>query len=318
MSVPQPRFCNNFSFAKLPFFIESLRTEKDARVSNNTETNYTIDIGIVGIPFDSGCSFKTGARFGPSAIRTNSCILREYNIAQKCYPFKKKIMDFGDIAANIFDIPTAVKEMETSLDYILTKANKYVILGGDHTISYPSLKAINKKYGKCSLIHFDSHLDTFDNHFGCTLTHGTPFKRAIDDDLLTEHKYHIGLRGGTYSAEDIEKDKNLGFEIIPADYADKNNLSLRQMIQYICEKIKDTNVYVSIDIDVIDPAFAPATGTPEVGGFTSREFLGMIRELKGLNIVGADIVEIAPCYDTQANITSLLGATLCYELLGIM
>jgi agmatinase len=297
------RYANNFSFAKIPFYDEKKEYEK-------------IEVGIIGIPFDSGCSFRTGARFGPSSIRTNSCILREYNIKMNTYPFYKNILDFGDINVTPFNINEAVEVMETNLNNILEKTEKYIILGGDHTISYPSLKAINKKYGKVSIIHFDSHLDTFDDHFGSKVTHGTPFKRAIDENLLNNNKFHIGLRGSTYSDEDLINDKNLGFTIYPCDYIDNN--SIKSMINEIKNKILDTKVYISIDIDVIDPAYAPGTGTPEVGGFTSREFINILRELKGLDIISADIVEVCPSYDNNAQITSLLAATLCYELLSIM
>jgi len=297
------RYANNFSFAKIPFYDEKEEYEK-------------IEVGIIGIPFDSGCSFRTGARFGPSSIRINSCILREYNIKMNTYPFSKNILDFGDINVTPFHINEAVEVMEKNLNNILEKTEKYIILGGDHTISYPSLKAINKKYGNVSIIHFDSHLDTFDDHFGSKITHGTPFKRSVDENLLNENKFHIGLRGSTYSKEDLIHDKNLGFTVYPCDYIDIH--SSYTMINEIKEKIKNTNVYISIDIDVIDPAYAPGTGTPEVGGFSSREFLNIIRLLKGLNIVGTDIVEITPSYDTNANITSLLASTICYELLSIM
>jgi agmatinase len=297
------RYANNFSFAKIPFYDENKKYEK-------------IDIGIIGIPFDSGCSYRCGSRFAPSSIRTNSCILREYNINMDIYPFKKNIIDFGDINATPFNNEEAVRIMELELDKISKKTDKYIILGGDHTISYPSLKTINKKHGKVSIIHFDSHLDTFDDHFGSKITHGTPFKRSVDDNLLNENKFHVGIRGSTYSKEDLVKDKNLGFNIYPCDYID--NHSICSMINEIKEKIGDTKVYISIDIDVIDPAYAPGTGTPEVGGFSSREFINILRMLKGLDIVGADIVEVSPSYDNTANITSLLAASLCYELLSIM
>jgi len=297
------RYANNFSFAKVPFYDEKINYEK-------------IDIGIIGIPFDSGCSYRCGSRFAPSSIRTNSCILREYNIKMDVYPFKKNIIDFADINVTPFNNDEAVKIMEIELDNILKKSDKYIILGGDHTISYPSLKAINKKFGKVSIIHFDSHLDTFDDHFGSKITHGTPFKRSVEENLLNENKFHVGLRGSTYSKEDLINDKNLGFYIYPCDYID--NHSIYSMIKEIKDKIGDTKVYISIDIDVIDPAYAPGTGTPEVGGFSSREFINILRMLKGLDIVGADIVEVSPSYDNNANITSLLAASLCYELLCIL
>lgn len=328
---PRLRYCNNFSFGKQPFCClsksvkhhksdKSDKSNKLKSLRNKSKASYkaSYDVGIVGIPFDSGCSFRPGARFGPSSVRTVSCILREYNISQKCYPFKKKVIDFGDIFATPFDILDAVDHMEKSLINVLKQSNKYIIIGGDHTLSYPSLKAINSKYGKCSLIHFDSHLDTYDDHFGCKITHGTPFKKSVEDDLLLEHRFHVGLRGGTYSEDDLSRDKNLGFKIYPVDYADKKKCTVTEMMEEIVEQVKGTNVYVSIDIDVVDPAFAPGTGTPEVGGFSSREFLAMIRSLSGLNIVGADVVEISPPYDSNANITALLGASICYELLSIM
>lgn len=297
------RYANNFSFGKVPFYNENMIDTK-------------IDIGIVGIPFDSGCSYRCGARFAPSSIRTNSCILREYNMNLDVYPFRKNIVDFADIEVSPFNNNNAIKIMENGLNDILEKTDKYIILGGDHTISYPSLKAINKKYGKVSIIHFDSHLDTFDSHFGSKITHGTPFKRVVEEELLNNNKFHVGIRGGTYSKEDLVNDKNLGFYIYPCNDIDNNMIS--NMITEIREKIKDSYVYISIDIDVIDPAFAPGTGTPEVGGFSSREFIGIIRKLNGLNIIGADIVEVSPSYDNNSQITSLLACNICYELLSIM
>lgn len=298
------RYANNFSFAKIPFY------------NSDDETKELASIGIVGIPFDAGCSYRTGARFGPSAIRTNSCILREYNIAMQTYPFEKGVFDFGDINCTPFDITKSVEQMEEGLDDVLTKTKKYICLGGDHTISYPSLKSMYKKHGPVSIIHFDSHLDTFDCHFGSAVTHGTPFKRAYDDGLLNSNKFHVGLRGGTYSEKDLENDKNLGFKIYPCDAID--DMGIPTIIKQMRDQIGDSKVYISVDIDCIDPAFAPGTGTPEVGGFTSREFLRMIRSLKGLNIVGADIVEVSPSYDNQAEITALLAGTICYELMTIM
>lgn len=297
------RYANNFSFGKIPFYNENIY-------------NKEIDIGIVGIPFDSGCSYRCGARFAPSSIRTNSCILREYNINLDVYPFKKNIVDFSDLDIPPFNNEEAIKIMENGLNDILEKAKKYIILGGDHTISYPSLKAINKKYGKVSIIHFDSHLDTFDSHFGSKITHGTPFKRSVEDQLLNDNRFHIGIRGGTYSKEDLVNDKNLGFHIYPCNDIDNNIIC--NIIKEIKDKIQNSYVYISIDIDVIDPAFAPGTGTPEVGGFSSREFISMIRKLNGLNIIGADIVEVSPSYDNNAQITSLLASNICYELLSIM
>ena len=300
----QLRYANNFSYAKVPFYDPNKPSNK-------------INIGIVGIPFDSGCSFRTGARFGPSEIRKVSCILREYNISMNDYPFENKdVVDFGDINVTPFDITKAVDTMYKELCCLLNISDKYIILGGDHTISYPSLKALHNKHGQISLIHFDAHLDTYDTHFECSMTHGTPFKRAVNDGLLNGNKFHIGLRGGTYSKDDLINDKNLGFSVYPADEIMEFNIN--NVIKEIKEQIGTSKVYVSIDIDVVDPAFAPGTGTPEVGGFSSRELLKMIRSLKGLNIVGADIVEVSPQYDNVAQTTAMLASTLCYELLTLM
>jgi agmatinase len=296
------RYANNFTFAKVPFY--------------DPDSEIRPEIGIVGIPFDAGSSYRTGQRFGPSAIRTNSCILREYNPAIQTYPFHKGICDFGDINCTPFDIASAIDQIEVELDSVLMKVDKYILLGGDHTISYPSLKAMHKKHGPVSIIHFDSHLDTFDCHFGFPLTHGTPFKRAVDDGFLGDNKFHIGVRGSTYSAEDLVNDRNLGFTVYSCDMVD--DIGISDLMKRIKDQIGDSKVYISIDIDVIDPAFAPGTGTPEVGGFLSREFLRMIRCMKGMNIIGADIVEVSPSYDNQAQTTALLAGSICFELLSIL
>lgn len=301
------RYANNHSFAKLPTY---------QQISQIVDPKQ-IDVGIVGIPFDSGCSFRTGSRFAPSEIRKVSCILREYNIKMQDYPFKNQnIVDFLDLNITPFSIDQAIDDMYVGFTNVLKIANKYIILGGDHTLSYPSLKAIHSKHGKVCLLHFDAHLDTCDTHFGCKFTHGTPFKRAFDDDLLSNKKFHVGLRGGTYSEEDLSADHNLEFKIYPADIF--NDTNCENIMREICDTNGTEKVYVSIDIDVIDPAFAPATGTPEVGGFSSREFLKMLRCLRGLNIVGADIVEVLPAYDNQAQTTAMIASTICYELLTLI
>lgn len=306
-TTAQLRYSNNFSFAKVPFTLA-----KD----NHPDTSQIV--GIVGIPFDAGCSFRTGARFGPSEIRKVSCILREYNIAMKDYPFKDhQVIDFGDLNITPFNLELAVDHMRDGLTEILKVADKYIILGGDHTLSYPSLEAIYNKHGKVCLIHFDAHLDTYDTHFGCKVTHGTPFKRAVDNGFLHDYgKFHIGLRGGTYCEEDLVNDKNLGFVVYPADCVTNENLDV--VINEIKNVIGTTKVYISIDIDVADPSIAPGTGTPEMGGFSSKELLSLVRKLKGLNIVGADVVEVCPAYDNSAQTTALLASTLCYELLTLM
>ena len=189
-------------------------------------------------------------------------------------------------------------------------------MGGDHTISYPSLKAINKKFGKVALIHFDSHFDTWDEYFGEKCTHGTPFKRALEEDLIdVDHSMHVGIHGSINDYSDIENDEKLGFKTIFTQEIDE--IGIKKTIEKIKNRVKDKNVYISIDIDVFDPSFAPGTGTPEPGGLYSREMFQILKGIQGLNIIGGDVVEVSPSYD-NGNITSQLAANVIFELLCLL
>ncbi len=296
-----PRFAGLATFARLP------RIDEVAKA----------DIAVVGIPFDAGTSFRPGARFGPSHIRESSRLLRPYNPAQDASPFAlAQVVDAGDIPVNPFSIDEAVDQIETGMDELLAGGTKAVTLGGDHTIAFPILKSLHKIHGPIAVIHFDAHLDTWDTYFGAPITHGTPFRRASEAGYLDlESCLHVGIRGPLYSKTDLSDDKALGFQILSSIDADEKGIP--EMIQRMLARVGDAPVYVSIDIDVLDPAFAPGTGTPEMGGLNSRELLAIIRALDSVNLVGADIVEVSPQYD-HAQITGLAAANLAYELITLM
>ena len=296
-----PRYAGLTTFARLP------RREDVA----------DFDLAVVGIPFDAGVTFRPGARFGPSSIREASRLLRPYNPALASMPFADaQVVDAGDIDCNPFDIVEALGEIETGLRELMAGGRRVLALGGDHTVALPALRAINAEHGPVALIHFDAHLDTWDTYFGAPYTHGTPFRRASEEGLiLKSNSVHVGLRGSLYDPNDLLDDEKLGFTAIHC--RDFDRIGVDGILERITARIGDAPIYVSIDIDVLDPAFAPATGTPEAGGMTSRELLGVLRGLKNSNIVGADIVEVSPAYD-HAAITAVAAANLGYELITMM
>jgi agmatinase len=269
------------------------------------------------VPFDSGVSYRPGARFGPSHIRESSRLLRPYNPALQTEPFgRQQVADAGDLAVNPFDLDDAIRTIESGARALLERAGLVLTLGGDHTIALPLLRAVAARHGPVAVVHFDAHLDTWDTYFGAAYTHGTPFRRAAEEGLLDAGAcMHVGTRGSLYSELDLTEDAGLGFAVIAAPEAD--DLGVRGMAERISERVADRPVYVSVDIDVLDPAHAPGTGTPEAGGLTSRELLGVLRSFASLNLVGADIVEVAPAYD-HAQITGIAAAHVGYELLSAL
>jgi agmatinase len=276
------------------------------------------DIAIVGVPFDGGSSFRPGARFGPAAVREASRLLRPgYHPELDVEPaYERQIVDAGDIACTPYDIARAVREIEEQALPLLGGDKKLISIGGDHTIALPMLRALNKVRGPVALLHFDAHLDTWDVYFDQPVTHGTIFRRAFEEGLFIEEKsMHVGIRGPVYDRDDFLRDHQFGFQIIRC--SDLDVIGVPAAIQRIKDRVGDAPVYVSIDIDVLDPSYAPGTGTPEMGGLHSRELLAILRGLNGINIVGADIVEVAPAYD-HASITALAGATVAFDLLGLM
>ena len=298
-----PRYAGPSTFARLP----ELRDVEEC------------DVAIIGVPFDAGTSYRPGARFGPQSVRQASRQLRtNYHPNYDVEPFKvQQVADAGDIACNPFDIDEAIKQIEKGSTELLQKVGSIVTIGGDHTIALPLLRSINKKVGgPVALDHFDAHLDTWDTYFGAPYTHGTPFRRAREEKLfLDDASMHIGIRGPLYSTYDLKNDRELGFKTIHCDEFQTNTID--QIVKRIKDRIGNNPLYISIDIDVLDPAHAPGTGTPEVAGMTTREILNVLRGLAGSQLVSADVVEVAPAYD-HAELTSTAAATIVYELINII
>ena len=296
-----PRFAGPSTFARLP----ELRDVSHC------------DVAIVGIPFDAGTSYRPGARFGPQAIRQASRHLRtQYHPAYDTEPFaEQQVADAGDIACNPYNIEKAVVEIQKAATELLGKADRIISLGGDHTIALPLLRAVNHYHGPVALVHFDAHLDTWDTYYGAPYTHGTPFRRAAEEKLFLESaSMHVGIRGPLYSREDLKNDEELGFKVIHCDEFQSEGID--HVVKRIRDRVGDNPMYLSIDIDVLDPAHAPGTGTPEIAGMTTRELVGVLRGLAGLNIISADVVEVSPAYD-HAELTSLSAATTVFEITNL-
>ncbi|WP_375504303.1 agmatinase [uncultured Jatrophihabitans sp.] len=295
-----PRYAGLSTFARLP----------------RREDVPSMDVAVLGVPFDTGVSYRPGARFGPAHIRQSSRLLRPYNPAQDVSPFARlQVVDAGDLAVNPFDIQQAIGEIEAGARELSATA-KLLTLGGDHTIVLPLLRAMRAQHGPIAVLHFDAHLDTWDTYFGEPYTHGTPFRRAAEEGLLDpEHCLHVGIRGPLYSERDLPESADLGFAVIHC--TDIETLGVAGTVAALRERLGDRPIYVSVDIDVLDPAFAPGTGTPEAGGMTSRELLSVLRGLAGANVVSADVVEVSPAYD-HAEITGIAAAHVAYELLSVL
>ncbi|WP_342022761.1 agmatinase [Arthrobacter citreus] len=276
------------------------------------------DVAVVGVPFDTGVSFRPGARFGANHVREASRLLRPYNPAQDTSPFENlQVADAGDMAVNPFNINEAIETIqENALDLTKTGA-KLLTLGGDHTIALPLLRAAAERAGQpVALLHFDAHLDTWDSYFGAEYTHGTPFRRAVEEGILdTEAISHVGTRGPLYGKRDLEDDRRFGFGIVTS--SDVFRQGVDEVVAKLRDRIGSRPLYISVDIDVLDPAHAPGTGTPEAGGMTSRELLEILRGMRGLNLVGADVVEVAPAYD-HADITAVAASHVAYDLITLM
>ncbi len=276
------------------------------------------DVAVLGIPFDSGTSYRPGARFGPQAIRQASRHLRtNFHPQYDTEPFRTiQVADAGDVACNPYNIEEAIAQIEQTADELYQQTPSILSLGGDHTIAVPLLRAINKQVGQVALVHFDAHLDTWDTYFGAPYTHGTPFRRAAEENLfIDDASMHVGIRGPLYSRDDLARDAELGFKVVHCD--DLQQHGVDHVVQRIRDRVGDHPLYLSIDIDVLDPAHAPGTGTPEIAGISSRELVGILRGLQGLNLVAGDVVEVAPAYD-HAEITALAAATIAFEMINLI
>jgi len=296
-----PRFAGLATFARLPMAEQVPRW----------------DIAVVGVPFDGGTSYRPGARFGPAAVRQGSRLLRPYNPAQDTLPFElAQVVDAGDIACTPFSTEEAVAQIEEGATRLLEGGGRLVAVGGDHTIALPLLRATAARHGALALVHFDAHLDTWDTYFGQRFTHGTPFRRAWEEGLLSrDRSVHVGLRGPLYAVSDLDEDAGMGFaQVTTDDVADRG---AAEVAREVLERVGDAPVYLSVDIDVLDPAHAPGTGTPEAGGLTSRELLAIVRGLGPARVVGGDVVEVSPAYD-QSEITAVAAAHVLYELVTVM
>ncbi|MEV4312235.1 agmatinase [Actinocrispum sp. NPDC049592] len=296
-----PRFAGPATFARLP----------------RLDQVPSADIAVLGVPFDAGVSYRPGARFAPAAVREASRLLRPYNPALDTAPFEQaQVVDAGDIACNPFNIGEAIGTIQEQATELLNTGARLLTIGGDHTIALPLLRAVAAQHGPVALLHFDAHLDTWDTYFGEPYTHGTPFRRAVEEGILdTSAVSHVGTRGPLYGRADLDEDTRLGFGIVTS--ADVMRQGVDAVVEALRARIGDRPLYVSVDIDVLDPAHAPGTGTPEAGGMTSRELLEILRGLAGSNLVSADVVEVAPAYD-HAELTSIAASHVAYDLITLL
>lgn len=300
-SFETPRFSGVRTFMRLP----------------NTHDLENADAAIVGAPFDTGATFRAGARFGPEGIRSASHLLRRYNPSLGVVIFDHlSVIDYGDVPVVPGFIEASYDKITEGLEPIHRAGVVPIVLGGDHSIALPELRAAAAVHGPLALVQFDSHPDTWDAYFGQKHTHGTPFRRAVEEGLLdTSRSIQVGMRGSIYDEGDWNDAKEMGFDLVPTD--EVRELGIPAVIDRIRERVGDAKTYVSFDVDFVDPAFAPGTGTPEIGGFTSREAQEFVRGLAGIEIVGCDVVEVYPAYD-PAGITALLAANVAHEFLSLI
>lgn len=296
-----PRFAGPATFMRLPAI----------------EPNSSLDVGFIGVPMDIGASNRPGARFGPREIRDESRMLRPFNVSTGADPFNSlSIADIGDVPINTFNLLKSVQIIEDHYDKVIEHDITPLSIGGDHTIVLPILRALKKKYGKVGVVHVDAHADINDEMFGEKIAHGTPFRRAMEEGLIDGDKVvQIGLRGTGYSIDEYDWAKEQGFRVVQAEECWYK--SLAPLMAEVREQMGDHPVYISFDIDGLDPAFAPGTGTAEVGGLTIHQGIEIIRGCKGMNVIGGDLVEVSPPFDTTKN-TSVVGANLLYEMLCVL
>jgi agmatinase len=284
----------------------------------NVQDLENADVAVVGAPFDTGASFRAGARFGPEGIRSVSHLLRPYNPSQDVSIFEHlSVVDFGDVPVVPGYIEESYERIAAGLEEVHRAGVVPIVLGGDHSVALPELRAAAAVHGPLALVQFDSHADTWDAYFGQRYNHGTVFRRAVEEGLLSpEHSIQVGMRGSLYDQGDLEASRELGFELLTTDAVRK--LGIEETVDRIRGRVGEAKAFVSFDVDFVDPAFTPGTGTPEVGGFTSLEALGFVRGLSGIDIVGCDIVEVYPQYDSPAQITALLAATVAFEFMSLL
>ncbi|MBI3475195.1 MAG: agmatinase [Acidobacteria bacterium] len=272
-----------------------------------------LDIALVGIPFDNGATYRSGTRFGPRNVRAQSAMIRPWNPVLNLDPFSKwRIADYGDLSINPLSLDDTFGRITKQLTDVLNADARTLCVGGDHSILLPILRSIKEKFGPVALIQFDAHNDTWGGYFGSPHSHGTPVRRAVEEGLLLPgYVLQVGLRGQVYSKHDFDFGRKHKFSVVTSEEFHRDGLA---PVKKILRRFHGKPVYFTLDIDVVDPAFAPGTGTPQVGGLSSFQVLELVRALEGQKIVGADLVEVSPPYD-NGEITSLLAANLLYEML---
>jgi len=297
----QPKFAGIKTFMRLP----------------HTQIIQGIDFAVLGIPWDGATSYRTGQRLGPDAIRKVSVTLRPYNLPLDVDIFEHcSGIDYGDLPVVAGYIEDTYARIEVELCPLVEAGIIPVMMGGDHSITLPELRAVAKTHGPVALIHFDSHTDTNDQYFGKPYYHGSPFRRAVEENIvLVENSVQIGMRGSVYTKDAYDDSTALGFKVVTMSALRK--MGLPELMESVRKRVGQHKVFVTFDIDVVDPAFAPGTGTPEVGGFSSAEAIDLVRGLEGLNYVGFDVVEVLPDKD-PAEITALLAANIVYEFLSLI
>lgn len=300
-ALSSPRFCNMGTFMRM----------------QKVDSAEGLDFAIAGAPFDTASSFRSGSRFGPNAIRNISAMMKPNNVIMQVNIMDGlKGGDIGDFNVTPGYIHPTYQAIEEGVANILKENACPIVLGGDHSITLAELRAVAKKYGPVALVHFDSHSDLCDEVFGQKYNHGTPFRRALEENLIdASHSIQVGLRGSLYDPDEHKMAAELGMKLIPAHKV--REMGLETLIKTILERVGDKPCFLTFDIDFVDPAYAPGTGTPEVGGFTSLEALDLVRKIKDLNFVGFDLVEVLPAYD-HGEITAYLAANIVFEYLSIL
>ena len=297
-SFVSPRFSQPPTFMRLP----------------HTTDLTGVDVAITGVPYDGGASYRPGSRLGPREIRNQSSLIRTWSYALKVHPFERlRVVDYGDLDVPPIGIERAFGVIEAGATRIHDAGATPLMVGGDHSISLPLLRAAAKKHGPLALVQFDSHIDTWDEYFGGKYFHGSPFRRAIEEGLIRKDRFvQVGIRGPMYGEDEFDFHREHGIRVVDIDGVKREGIdwTIDQM-----REVLEGPVYLTFDIDAVDPAYAPGTGTPEVGGLTSHEAQRLVRSLAGLDIVGADLVEVSPPFDGPGQITSLLAANLMFEML---
>ena len=300
-SFQSPRFAQPATFMRLP----------------HVEDPRGLDVAIVGVPYDGGTSYRPGARLGPREIRSQSSLIRSYNFAQKISPFDRlNVADVGDVDAPPVSIEKAYAAIEARIASIVAAGARPIVVGGDHSITLPVLRALAETHGPLGLVQIDSHIDTWDEYFGGKYFHGTPFRRAIEEGIVDGRRFvQVGIRGPMYGEADFDFHRLHGITMIDIDQVKDRGVGA--VVDDI-RRVVTGPAYMTFDIDGVDPAFAPGTGTPEVGGLTSHEALRLVRGLRGLALVGGDVVEVSPLFDGPGQITAVLAANLLFEFLCAM